>query len=141
MNGASITLLPVVRFRHQGQSYAIEAGAVTKQGQLDGQDVELLGHFADCFSTPLVNAEGARQWLELQDYSGQTWRLGLSTAADLIELPVQCVYPLPAILAALRELPALQALALFQNELIALLDATVLQKMLERKPVECRETR
>lgn len=141
MNGASITLLPVVRFRHQGQSYAIEAGAVTKQGQLHGQDVELLGHFSDCFSAPLVNAEGVRQWLELQDDSGQTWRLGLSTAAELIELPVQCVYPLPAILVALRELPALQALALFQNELIALLDATVLQKMLERKPVECKETR
>lgn len=141
MNSSAITCLPVVLFRHQGQGYAIEASAVKKQGQFGHLDTEVLGSFSELFTTPLASAEvAAVQWLELQSNSGQTWRLGLSAAAELIELPVECVYPLPAILASLRELPALHALALFQNELIALLDAAALQQMLERKPVECSKT-
>ena len=141
MSSRVITYLPVVLFRHQGQCYAIEASAVKKQGQFDRLATEVLGNFSELFTAPLASTESAAvQWLELQGNAGQAWRLGLSAAAELIELPVECIYPLPAILAALREMPALHALALFQNELIALLDAAALQQMLERKTVECSKT-
>lgn len=135
MNGTVITCLPVVLFRHQGQGYAIEASSVKKQGQFDRLDTDVLGNFSELFTAPSASAETAVQWLELQSDSGRAWRLGLSAAAELIELPAECIYPLPAILVAQRQLPALQALALFQNELIALLDAAALQQMLEYKTV------
>ncbi len=133
MTAAMITCLPVVLFRHQEQYFALEAQYVSRQGQSDGLDDHTLTHFADLLShnTQTV-VTTAVHWLELCDGSMQPWRLGLQASAELVELSIESIYRLPVLLSARCQFSALQALAWYQNELVALLSVAALHEMLEQ---------
>lgn len=128
MSGAQLTRLPVVMFRHVGQCFALEAQYVSRQGRGDAVEQLPLIAYSALFTPSQQSTSATAQWLELRGKSTHRWRLGLQTPAELIELPADCIYALPALLHARRQFPALQALALYQNELIVLLDVNALQQ-------------
>ncbi len=122
-----ISHLAFVLFRHHGQRYAIEAQYVLRQGQLNPLDAESLTCFSDLLPLTAQPADsGEAQWLEIASRSTPPWRLGLEAPAELIELSVADIFPLPEILYSRRTFAALQAVALYQHELVALLNADVL---------------
>lgn len=127
-----MTHLPVVLFRHQGQRFALEAQYVRGQGQGSDLDDGGLTPFAKLLSPSSQAIVTAMQWLELSDCSAQSWRLGLEQPAELVELPVEAIHRLPSMLQGRSEFPALQALAWYQNELVALLSVEALFKLAKR---------
>jgi len=121
--------LPVVMFRHQEQCFAIEAAYVRSQGCALANEGEIdIRPFASLIDRTAKPYPGATQYLQLAGLSG-SWRLGLERPAELIELPVTNIYALPPLLQARRQFLALQALAWYQDELVSLLDARVLQQL------------
>jgi len=128
--------LPVVLFRHAGQNFAFEAQYVSRQGVGDDLQHLPLINYADLFTPNLQAAATAVQWLELRGSLARRWRLGLQAPAELIELPVDCIYALPALLQTRQQFSALRALALYQNELIALLDVSALQRLADKLVLE-----
>lgn len=131
MTKVPIVCLPAVMFRSQGQCFAFEAQYVRQQGQVDEIKHAGLVNAADLLVGNLSNTAIAVQWLALQSTSGVIWQLALPAPAELIELSATSIYPLPLMLQARRLLPALQALACYQGELVALLNVDVLQAMSE----------
>lgn len=128
MSAVQLQSLPVVLFRHAGQCFAFEAQCVSRQGlDYDSQGPAII-NFADVFNPGMPTAEPTTAWLELRSSQARRWRLGLQTSAKLIELPADCIYALPISLHARRQFSAVQALALYQNELIAILDVSALQR-------------
>lgn len=136
MSNPLITCLPVVLFHHQGHRFAVEAQYISKQGQADDLEDEALISFSDLYPSSQSPLATSRHWLELFNQAGQVWRLGLQRPAELIELPVSCINPLPALLQARSQLPALQALALYQGAVVALLNVDALQQMAERASLD-----
>lgn len=121
--------LPVVMFRHQEQCFAIEAAYVRSQGcALANEDEMDIRLFAALIDRTAKAYPAATQYLQLADLSG-SWRMGLETPAELIELAVTSIYALPPLLQARRQFLALHALAWYQGELVSLLDARALQQL------------
>lgn len=127
-----MTSVPVVMFRHQGQCFALEAHTVSRQGQFEALDDNKLINFANLITSEPHIAAPVAHWLELYTQSKQRWRLGLSATAELLELPAECIYPLPVALHMRRHFLALQALAVYQDTLVAILNAEVLYGLAKR---------
>lgn len=129
-----ISSLALVVFRHNGQNYAIEAQSVLRQGQVNPRDDAPM----TCFSELLpANAQAPGgdelQWLEIASRSTPPWRLALNAAAQLIELPVDNIFPLPELLRSRRTFAALQAIAWHRQELVALLNVDALFQLQQNK--------
>ena len=136
MSDAQLLRLPVVLFRHAGQCFAFEAQYVRRQGRGDDLQYLPLIPYADLLSPDLQTASSTEHWLELGGRSTRRWRLGLPAPAEMIELPADCIYALPALLQTRRQFPAVQALALYRNELIALLSVNALQQIADTLVLE-----
>lgn len=129
MSAMQLQSLPVVLFRHAGQCFAIEAQYVSRQGLVDDlQDLAVIS-FAGLLSPGKPTTEPAIAWLELRSSQARRWRLSLQASAELIELPADCIYALPTSLQVRRQFSAVQALAFYQNELVAILDVRALQHL------------
>lgn len=129
MSAMQLQSLPVVLFRHAGQCFAIEAQYVSRQGLVDDlQDLAVIS-FAGLFSPGKPTTEPAIAWLELRSSQARRWRLSLQASAELIELPADCIYALPTSLQVRRQFSAVQVLAFYQNELVAILDVRALQHL------------
>lgn len=131
MSDTQLVSLPIVMFHHAGQCFAFEAQYVRRQGRADDVEQLPLIAYSALFAPNQQSSSATAQWLELRGKSPRRWRLGLQAPAELIELPANCIYALPALLRARRQFPALQALALYDNELIALLDVNALQQIVD----------
>lgn len=129
MSGLLISDLPVVMFRCGGHYFAFEAQYVRQQGQFDPQNHFALPNAAALLTDDLIDAHQPMQWLVLQGASGELWQLSLPSRAELVVLSAECIHALPALLQRRREIPALQALAHYQDELVALLNVDQLQAM------------
>lgn len=140
MSASLLLSLPVVMFRHAGQCFAFEAQYVSRQGRVDGLEHLPLINYADLLTPNQHAASTVAHWLELHCSSTRRLRLGLQVPAELIELPADCIYALPALLQARRQFSALQALAVYKNELIALLDVKALQQMADSHGLESRSS-
>lgn len=132
MNNPLITCLPIVIFHHQGHRFALEAQYISRQGQVVGLEDDAFIRFSDLLMPNEQTVVTVVQWLELLGQSGHTWRLGLEVPAELVELPIDCIHPLPSLLQARRQFPALQALAWYQGALVALLSVDGLYTMAEQ---------
>ena len=143
-----IKYLPLVIFSHQNQLFALEATFVRGQGRIEFLAAgALLLPFAQLLtpkfptpqcSTPRCSASdifpqtNLVHWLglaggQLATASGQkSWVLAIEGDAELVELPVEQIQPLPPLLLARRTFPALQAVAWYQQRLVSVIDARVL---------------
>ncbi|HKM15682.1 MAG TPA: hypothetical protein VJY63_07160 [Marinospirillum sp.] len=123
-----IKQLPLVMFHQDKHWFALEAAYVVGQGKAGLLDAEtrvldfsqLLNLAAQASLSSL-----SHHWLRLAGSQGR-WLLGISAAAELIEMPVEQIHALPPLLQASREFKALQAVAWYQQQLVSLLDARVL---------------
>jgi hypothetical protein len=122
-------------FQLQGHSFALEAQYVSRQGQVDGLDHGTLISFADLLRSGSSTA--VVQWLELRGRSAQPWRLGLQVPAELVELQIDCIHPLPLLLEARCQFSAVQALAWYQGRLVTLLNIEQLHKIAEQVALDC----
>lgn len=123
-------LLPVVIFTWAGQLYGIESSAVRGRGRT--QSLPQGSKVMD-FSVLLgQSACQPDQWLKLQGVD-RDWLLGLTGEMDLVELQIENIHPLPPILATRLEFPPLRALAWYQQQLLNLLDARLLNQLAEKK--------
>lgn len=127
-------ILPVVMFCHQGQYFALEATYVRSQWSARaGDQTKTSVSFASFLDlTPTESYPATVQHLELAGPDGHWW-LGLEQAADLVELSVTDIHPLPPLLSARRQFLALQALACYQGKIVSLLDARVLQRLVNSR--------
>ncbi|NLW03677.1 MAG: hypothetical protein GX029_00320 [Pseudomonadaceae bacterium] len=143
-----IKYLPLVIFSHQNQLFALEATFVRGQGRVEFLAAgalllpfaqlltpKTLVPFCPVGSPSLVSSSSLAcplHWLglaggQLSTASGQqNWLLGIEGEAELVELPVEQIQPLPPLLLARRTFPALQAAAWYQQRLVSLIDARVL---------------
>ncbi len=129
MSRSSLSSLPVVMFRHQGHLFAFEAHYVRQQGQSDGSADQSLVCFAELLMPGAERIPSTGSWLELWAPSVQPWRLGLAAPAELLELSIDGIQPLPLLLQLRSQFSALQALAWHQHELVALLNVAELHKI------------
>ncbi len=121
--------LPVVMFCHQTHYFAVEAAQVRRQTSVAPVSQESVIAFADLLHGADHSDVDTRctQWLELVGTTQHFW-LGLHSPADLVELSQGDIYRLPITLQTRRQLPALRALAWYQDQLVSLLDARDLQR-------------
>lgn len=127
--------LPLVVFRQKNQLFALEAAFVRGQGRSDLLDATTkLLPFAQLLTpkTRSLTAKSAH-WLGLAGSPSigkqGAWLLGIEADAELVELAVNQIHPLPPLLQARREFVALQAVAWYQQQLVSLIDARVLLKL------------
>lgn len=126
-----IKQLSLVLFSQQNQWFAFEASLVKGQGSCSSSDSNtLLLPFSQFLTTNSTHDKAnATHWLRLaaQPADIKPWLLGITGEAELIELPTEQIYALPPLLHARRTFPALQAVAWYQQRLVSLIDARVLQ--------------
>lgn len=127
-----IKQLTVVLFCHQNQWFAFEASWVKGQGSCSFYDPKALLLPFNQFlnqSTAKDKAQQTTHWLRLaaQSTDAKPWLLGIASEAELIELPAEQIHALPPHLLARRTFPALQAVAWYQQRLVSIIDARVLQ--------------
>lgn len=123
-----IKQLPLVMFYQDKHWFALEAAYVVGQGKVVSLDAETRVLNFSQLLNPAAQASLSslsQHWLGLAG-SQERWLLGISAAAELIEMPVEQIYALPPLLQASRQFKALQAVAWYQQRLVSLLDARVL---------------
>ncbi len=129
-----IKQLPLVMFCQGKHWFALEAVYVLGQGKLDFVKAETqVLSFSQLLNSAALNpaaevSVSSQHWLGLAG-SQERWLLGVGAAAELVEIPVQQIHPLPPLLQASRECRALQAVAWYQQRLVNLLDARVLLEL------------
>ena len=128
-----IKQLPLVMFCQDKHWFALEAAYVVGQGKVAILDAETpVLDFSQLLNPAALNpaaqvflSSPSQHWLGLVG-SQQRWLLGISAAAEWVEMPVEQIYALPPLLQASRQFKALQAVAWYQQRLVNLLDARVL---------------
>lgn len=118
----------LVAFTLNGARFALEAACVQAMSdhRPKAAPAERCHRASRLFPSRGEPSIDASHWLTLGDDQG-SWYLEVTGEVELIHLPANRIYPLPALLVERRQLPALVALGDYQGELLALLDARLVR--------------